>query len=32
MAGMRETMADLYQGLPAPVSFHQYRHHLSVHG
>lgn len=31
MAGMRETMADLYQGLAAPVSFHQYQHHLSVH-
>ena len=30
MAGMRHTMADLYRGLPAPVSFHQYRHHLSL--
>jgi quinol monooxygenase YgiN len=30
MAGMRRTMADLYAGLPGPISFHQYRYHRSL--
>lgn len=31
MNTMRHTMADLYAGLPAPLSVHQYRHHRSLH-
>ncbi len=30
MATMRHTMADLYEGLPAPLSVHQYRHCRSL--
>ncbi|MEV6905820.1 hypothetical protein [Amycolatopsis sp. NPDC051071] len=28
---MRHTMADLYEGLPAPLSVRQYRHYRSLH-